>query len=161
MPDDTLIITDTMNLWIDIARAELEEVITRTAIFLLNDEESEQLTGHSNLQAAADNLLARGPHTVIIKQGGAGALLATADQRIQIPVYPGVDVIDPTGAGDSYAGGLVGYIASHGVEQLEEAAIVAAATASYTVSGFGVEQLLAATTDSILERVATIKGRMG
>ncbi len=153
------VISDTMNLWIDRYPQGLAEVMAKTDIFLINDEEAAQLTGHNDLDSAARDLLAAGPETVIIKQGREGALLAVGDSRRQVPVFPDVVVVDPTGAGDSFAGGLIGHLARHGLAELDRAVIVAAATASFTVEGFGLDGLLAATTAGIEQRADIIAGR--
>ena len=153
------VISDTMNLWIDRYPQQLQEVLAKTDIFLINDEEAAQLTGHDDLDSAARDLLDAGPATVIIKRGREGALLAAGDSRRHVPIFPDVAVVDPTGAGDSFAGGLVGHLARHGLAELDRAVIVAAATASFTVEGFGLEGLLAATTAGIEQRADIIAGR--
>ena len=153
------VISDTMNLWIDRYPQQLQEVLAKTDIFLINDEEAAQLTGHDDLDSAARDLLDAGPATVIIKQGREGALLAAGDSRRHVPIFPDVAVVDPTGAGDSFAGGLVGHLARHGMAELDRAVIVAAATASFTVEGFGLDGLLAATTAGIEQRADIIAGR--
>ena len=154
------IVTDTMNLWIDISRNELMDVIRQTDIFLLNDEEAIQLTGKDDLNEAADTLLAYGPSVVIIKQGGRGSLLADGQTRIQIPVVPGITAIDPTGAGDSFAGGLLGYLANNSETDLIPAVIQATAVASFTVSGLGVDGLMVATPETVEERVKLVSSLM-
>lgn len=153
------VISDTMNLWIDRYPQQLQEVLAKTDIFLINDEEAAQLTGYNDLDSAARDLLAAGPKTVIIKRGREGALLAAGDSRRHVPIFPDVAVVDPTGAGDSFAGGLVGHLARHGLAELDRAVIVAAATASFTVEGFGLDGLLAATTAGIEQRADIIAGR--
>src|SRR5262249_25140108 len=104
---------DSMNLWIDIARDELFEVISKVDCLVLNDEELRQLTGRPNLISAARQLLALGPRIIVAKQGEYGSALVTADEFFALPAYPLETVIDPTGAGDTFAGGFVGYIARH------------------------------------------------
>jgi len=151
------IISDTMNLWIDMNREELEAVLEKTHIFLINDEEAAQLTGHDDLESAARWLLKAGPSTVVIKLGHRGAFLATNGARKHIPVYPHARLVDPTGAGDSFAGGFIGHIANHDESQLEEAVIRGTATASFTVEGFGLEGLLRATPEGIEHRMETIR----
>ena len=160
LPPGSTIIADTMNLWIDVNREELRGVVQKSDIFLLNDEEAVQFTGQTDLEDAADSLLRAGPTTVIIKQGQNGALLATENSRRHIPVYPGAKVVDPTGAGDSFAGGLLGQLAQQTENTLEEAVIMAAATASYTVEGLGLEGLLKATQEGIQRRAGAILQRM-
>jgi len=151
------IISDTMNLWIDSNRVELEAVLRKTDIFLINDEEAVQLTGRDDLEAAARWLLEAGPTAVVIKQGHRGALLATNETRRHIPIYPHARLVDPTGAGDSFAGGFIGHMANNSKAHLDEAVISGAATASYTVEGFGLEGLLRATTEGIEERMEAIR----
>ncbi|MCK4578634.1 MAG: sugar kinase [Candidatus Marinimicrobia bacterium] len=158
--DQSRIISDTMNLWIDNNRAELTEVIRRSHIFLINDEEAEEFTGISDPEAGASALLEQGPEIVIIKQGGKGALLATSNGRRHIPVYPDVQVLDPTGAGDSFAGGLLCYLSVHGEGSLLDAVINAAATASFTVEGVGLDGLLKADVGSIRKRADVITALM-
>lgn len=160
LPPSSTIVADTMNLWIEVSREELHEVVQKADIFLLNDEEAVQFTGQTDLEDAAESLLRAGPSTVIIKQGKDGALLATGNSRRHIPVYPGAEVVDPTGAGDSFAGGLLGQIANQNESTMEEAVIMAAATASYTVEGLGLEGLLKATPEGIRRRAGAISQRM-
>lgn len=154
------IVADTMNLWIEVNREELHRVVEKSDIFLLNDEEAVQFTGQADLEDAAESLLRAGPSTVIIKQGKDGALLATENSRRHIPVYPGAKVVDPTGAGDSFAGGLLGQLAKQAENTMEKAVIIAAATASYTVEGLGLEGLLKATPEGIRRRAGAISQRM-
>nr|MBC8478989.1 sugar kinase [FCB group bacterium] len=154
------VICDTMNLWIDRNVEKLWQVLQKVRIFLLNDEEAILLTGESDLTAAAEKLLKAGPRAVIIKQGSRGALLADGKITQHIPIYPGVVAVDPTGAGDTFAAGLIGHLAVHGIKQLTEAVITAAAVASFTVSGFGLEGLLKANSANIEDRRNTIKELM-
>ena len=156
MSDDSLIITDTMNLWINISLNRLWDVIERTDILLLNDEEAEQLTGESNLKTAAELLLNKGPKTVIIKKGAKGSMICGETNLDDIPVFPGVDVSDPTGAGDSFAGGFCGYLAKFGTENLVDAIIYGSAIASFTVSQFSVDGLRNIKIDDIEERAEVI-----
>lgn len=154
------IISDTMNLWIENNREELEAVLKMTHILLINDEEAAQLTGQEDLEGAAQWLLAAGPSAVVIKRGHRGAFLATGNVRSHIPIFPDVKLVDPTGAGDSFAGGLVGYLAKHGSSRLTDAVIQGAATASYTVEGFGLEGLVQSTPEGVEDRMRTIHDLM-
>jgi sugar/nucleoside kinase (ribokinase family) len=129
-------------------------------MFLLNDEEAIQLTNKTNIYDAANHLLKNGPSVVVIKQGGNGALLAYEDVRIQVPVFPIDKLIDPTGAGDSFAGGFIGHLVNHKQDDLIEAVITGSAVASFTVSGFGVEGLLGANITSIESRKDVIRTLM-
>ena len=155
-----MVVTDTMNLWIDLDKNGLMDVVSKTNMFLLNDEEALQLTGYSNIHDAGSYLLDKGPDIVVIKQGGNGSLIAYKDERIQIPVVPNIDVYDPTGAGDSFAGGLIGYIANESQTDIVEAVITGSAVASFTVSGFGVEGLLDANLEMIENRKKQIRDKI-
>jgi len=157
MKHPTTIVCDTMNLWIDLYPERLWDVIKSVDIFLLNDEEAIQLTHKTDIYDAANQLLERGPDVVVIKQGGNGSLLAYSDIRIQIPVFPIEKLIDPTGAGDSFAGGFIGHLANNGIDELLEAVITGSAVASFTVSGFGIEGLLEANMDTIHKRMDKIR----
>ena len=101
-----------MNLWIDIARDDLVSVIERVDCVVLNDAEIRQLTGKPSLRAAAREVLAMGPSSVIAKQGEYGAVLVSQEGFFSLPAFPLETVVDPTGAGDTFAGGVVGYVAS-------------------------------------------------
>lgn len=154
------IVCDTMNLWIDLCPDKLWDVLKKVDIFLLNDEEAIQLTGKKNLSEAANQLLQSGPSVVVIKQGANGALITYDDVSVQIPVFPIKSLIDPTGAGDSFAGGFIGHLVNSGSNDLIEAVIAGAAIASFTVSGFGVEGLLEANIDSLQNRKNIIRESM-
>ena len=134
-----LIAADSMNLWIDLFPNKVKELISKVDLFMLNDEEARQLMNKDKLEDIADDLLKMGPKIVIIKKGGDGSLLAYKNKKINISVVPNTPIYDPTGAGDSFAGGLLGYISNHGLENPEKAVIHGTAVASYTVSGFGLE----------------------
>jgi sugar/nucleoside kinase (ribokinase family) len=135
---------DSMNLWIDIARDELLEIIGKVDCLMLNDEELRQLTGKPNLISAAHEILGWGPTVVVAKQGEYGSALITRDDFFALPAYPLHEVIDPTGAGDTFAGGFVGFIASQidgGVTMpvLRNAMAYGTAIASFNVEQFGTE----------------------
>jgi sugar/nucleoside kinase (ribokinase family) len=154
---------DSMNLWIDIARDELLEVIGRVDCLMLNDEELRQLTAKPNLISAAREILGWGPTVVVAKQGEYGSALITADDFFALPAYPLHEVIDPTGAGDSFAGGFVGFIASQidgGVNQavLRNAMAYGTAIASFNVERFGTEGLEAVDTAAVRARVNDLYG---
>jgi sugar/nucleoside kinase (ribokinase family) len=155
-----LIISDTMNLWIASDPKGLAKVLKKSNIFLLNDEEAIQLTQEASLERAASWLLEAGPSTVVIKQGSRGALVATDHSLQQVPIYPHAKVVDPTGAGDSFAGGFIGHIANEREPDLVQAVIQGSAIASYTVEGFGLEGLQKATTPGINDRMAAIRNLM-
>ncbi len=140
---------DSMNLWIDIARDALLQAISRVDCVILNDEELRQLTGKPNLVAAAREVLGMGPSVVVAKRGEYGAVLITDEVYFALPAYPLETVIDPTGAGDTFAGGFVGYVARHLGEQeslssevLSNAMAYGTALASFNVEQFGTEGLL-------------------
>ena len=108
---------------------------------MLNEEEATQLMNKENLEDIADDLLSMGPEIVVIKMGGEGSLLAYKNKKTYISVVPNTPIYDPTGAGDSFAGGMLGYIAINGIKNPKKAIIHGTAVASYTVSGFGLENL--------------------
>jgi sugar/nucleoside kinase (ribokinase family) len=149
---------DSMNLWIDIARDDLVAVIERVDCLILNDAELRQLTGKPSIVSAAREVLTWGPSAVVAKQGEYGAALITADGFFALPAYPLESVVDPTGAGDTFAGGFVGYVAAHGQrvehELLKRAMAYGTALASFNVEEFGTERLQRLTPDEMRERVA-------
>ena len=160
-PNARFVALDSMNLWIDIARDQLLEIISRVDCLILNDEELRQLTGKPNLVSAAREILATGPSIVVAKQGEHGAALITADLFFALPAYPLETVIDPTGAGDTFAGGFVGYIARHleaglSADVLRNAMAYGTALASFNVEGFGTERVSALSTGAVAERVAEL-----
>jgi sugar/nucleoside kinase (ribokinase family) len=137
---------DSMNLWIDVARDELMDIIGRVDCLVLNDEELRQLTSKPNLISAAHEVLGWGPSMVVAKQGEYGSALITADDFFALPAYPLHQVVDPTGAGDTFAGGFVGFIAkhidqAHEPEVLRNAMAYGTALASFNVEHFGTEGL--------------------
>jgi sugar/nucleoside kinase (ribokinase family) len=159
LPEARFVALDSMNLWIEIARDSLVAAIEGVDCVILNDAELRQLTGKPNLVAAAREILAwgsasngagrggrAGPIVVVAKQGEYGAALITAESFFALPAYPMETVIDPTGAGDSFAGGLVGYIAAHPQaeltdELLRRAMAHATVLASFNVEEFGTDRL--------------------
>src|SRR3954449_3842297 len=153
---------DSMNLWIDIARPSLEKVIARVDCLILNDEELEQLTEAPNLVTAAAEVLSMGPSVVVAKQGKYGAALFTSEDHFWIPAYPLQSVVDPTGAGDTFAGGFVGYVAAHRDEPLSEGVLRRAmaygtALASFNVEEFGTERVARLEPGEIAPRVGELK----
>jgi sugar/nucleoside kinase (ribokinase family) len=139
-----LVMADTMNLWIDSKLGELEELLRRVHGLVLNEEEARMLTGRTNLFQAARILLEKGPSFVICKKGEHGAFLFGRDLRYALPAYPVEEVVDPTGAGDAFAGGFMGYLASVRNTQgptLRRAMLYGTVTASFCVEGFSVESL--------------------
>ena len=154
------IVSDTMNLWIDLFPDRLDEVLSRTTIFLINHEEAQQYTGESDISAAAKKLLTAGPEIVVIKLGAEGAFLTTENNEVFIPVYPVQQVLDPTGAGDSFAGGFMGYLAQTNAPDFIDAVLMGSAMASFCVEGFGLESLLLVAPMLLNERVKKIKSRL-
>ena len=149
------VMADTMNLWIDIDRPDLLRLLRRIDAVVLNEEEARQLTGEKNLLKAAAAVLGLGPRFVILKKGEHGAFLIGNDVHFSIPAYPVDEVLDPTGAGDCFAGGFMGYLAAEGRASpatLRKAMLMGTCTASYCVEGFGVEALARLDRDSIPER---------
>jgi sugar/nucleoside kinase (ribokinase family) len=153
---------DSMNLWIDIANESLKKVIGTVDCLILNDEELEQLTGKPTLQQAAREVLSWGPRAVVAKLGKYGAALFTGDDFFALPAYPLAEVIDPTGAGDTFAGGFVGYVAAHPDEEIDHGLLARAmaygtALASFNVEEFGTERVERLTADEIQARVADLQ----
>jgi sugar/nucleoside kinase (ribokinase family) len=148
---------DSMNLWIDIARDDLVRAIGMVDCLIVNDGEIKQLTDEPNLVRAARGVLDLGPRIVIAKQGEYGAVMFTADDIFALPAYPTPDVVDPTGAGDTFAGGFVGYVAAHGEDDLRAALAHGTALASFNVEAFGTERLQTLTFDEVSERVEALR----
>jgi len=152
-----LIAADSMNLWIDLFPNDVTKLISSVDIFLLNDEEAMQLTGMSDLEKISDLFLSYGPQIIIIKKGSKGSLLAYQNKKINISVVPNIKVLDPTGAGDSFAGGVLGYMAKYGIDDPINAVIHGTAIASYTVSGFGVENLCKISSSNLKNSIKLIE----
>lgn len=151
-----LIVLDTMNFWMDIAMDELLQTIANVDVLTINDAEARQLSGEYSLVKAAQKILEMGPKVLIIKKGEHGALLFNKEQVFFAPALPLEDVFDPTGAGDSFAGGFVGYLAQTkdiSFENMKRAIIFGSAMASFTVEKFGVERLIGLTQAQVDERV--------
>ena len=153
---------DSMNLWIDIARDSLLRTISLVDGVILNDGELKQLTDEPNLVRAARRVLELGPRVVVAKQGEYGSALFTRDGYFALPAYPTPDVVDPTGAGDTFAGGFMGYIAAHPDEDVDEpllrrAMAYGTVLASFNVEGFGSERLYALDRAEIDARVAELE----
>jgi sugar/nucleoside kinase (ribokinase family) len=139
-----LVIADTMNFWISGTPKELARMLARIDLLVINEEEARELAGVSNITRAAKALRAMGPSRVIIKRGEYGALLFDADDIFCAPAYPIEAVVDPTGAGDTFAGGFLGYVARAGSVEpgvLRRAVIHGSVVASYCVEGISVERL--------------------
>jgi sugar/nucleoside kinase (ribokinase family) len=146
---------DTMNFWIEGARAELEKTLARVGGLVINDDEARQLTGESNLVRAADAIRALGPSTVIVKRGEHGALLFDHEGVFAAPAFPLREVQDPTGAGDSFAGGFMGSLAAGGrldADALRRGVIYGSVLASFCVERFGLDRFRTLTRAEIDER---------
>lgn len=139
-----LTVLDTMNFWMDIALDDLKKVIAKVDVLTINDEEARQLSGEYQLKKAAKKIMAMGPKYLVIKKGEHGALLFGEDKTFYAPALLLDQVFDPTGAGDTFAGGFIGYIAKTGqtdFETLKKALIYGSAMASFCVEKFGTENL--------------------
>lgn len=146
---------DTMNLWLDIALDDLKDLIKRIDGLILNDEEARMLTGKDNLIQAAQQVLGMGPRFVIVKKGEHGAFLMGEGVHFALPAYPVENVIDPTGAGDCFAGGFMGAVAEAGnikPATLRRAMVHGTVTASFCVQGFSIEDIGSRTRGDIDER---------
>jgi len=160
MPHAELVALDTMNLWIEHTRDSLVRTIKGVDVVIINDAEARQLTGIPNLIKAAREILTWGPKALIVKRGEYGAALFTRENYFAIPAYPLEAVFDPTGAGDTFAGGFMGYLDSQ--EKLDEAAmrramIFGSVMASFNVEEFGTDRVSRLTNQEINERFHTFK----
>lgn len=160
MSSPRLVACDTMNFWIDNARDRLMEVLKRVDLLVVNDEEIRQLSGDWNVHRAARWVLERGPKRVVVKRGEHGALLVEAGRSFFCPAYPLEEVFDPTGAGDSFAGGFLGYLARTGdlsSDGLRRAMVYGSAMGSFAVASFSIGGFDGVTPASLYERVRSFK----
>jgi sugar/nucleoside kinase (ribokinase family) len=177
MPDARFVALDSMNLWIEAARESLMKAIAECDCLILNDSELRQLTDKASLYAAAREVLSwassppdgghetsvrRGPRVIVAKQGEYGAALVTADGFFSLPAFPLESVVDPTGAGDTFAGGFVGYIAAHVDEEitdelLRQAMAHGTALASFNVEEFGTHRIESLAGAEIVARVRQLR----
>ena len=151
-----LIAMDTMNFWMDIAKDDLMKTIAMVDVLIINDEEARQLSGEYSLVKASKVIRAMGPRYLIIKKGEHGALLFHENDVFYVPALPLEDVFDPTGAGDTFAGGFMGYIASTGdisFENMKRAIIHGSALASFCVEKFGTERLMTIQSSDLENRI--------
>jgi len=151
-----LIVLDTMNFWMDIVMPDLLETIKGIDVLTINDSEARQLSGEYSLVKAAQKILTMGPKVLVIKKGEHGALLFNKEEVFFAPALPLEDVFDPTGAGDSFAGGFIGYLAKTkdiSFENMKRAIIFGSAMASFTVEKFGTERLIGLSQDDVSKRV--------
>jgi sugar/nucleoside kinase (ribokinase family) len=151
-----LIVLDTMNFWMDIAMDDLKKVLKQVDILCVNDEEARQLSGDYSLRRAAKTIMDMGPKTLIIKKGEHGALLFKGEKMFYCPALPLEEVFDPTGAGDTFVGGFIGYLAHTDdltFDNMKRAVVYGSAMASFCVEKFGTERMLNLTLDEIRDRV--------
>jgi len=160
-----LVVMDTMNFWMDIALDDLKAVLKKIDVLTINDEEARQLSGEYSLVKAARKIREMGPQTLIIKKGEHGALLfGNEGQVFFCPALPLEEVFDPTGAGDTFAGGFIGYLASVGrtdFEAMKTAVIYGSALASCCVEQFGTTKIAAMTKEDLSARLEQFKDMMG
>ncbi len=162
LPEARFVALDSMNLWIEIARDSLVAAIEGVDCLILNDAELRQLTGKPNLVSAAREILTWGPSVIVAKQGEYGAALVTTESFFALPAYPLETVIDPTGAGDTFAGGFVGYIAASLEDELSDdllrrAMAHATVLASFNVEEFGTERVQRLTREEIDVRLVELR----
>lgn len=152
-----LVVLDTMNFWMDVALNDLLKVLKQVNVLTINDEEARQLSGEYSLVKAADKILTMGPKYLIIKKGEHGALLFGENQIFSAPALPLAEVFDPTGAGDTFAGGFIGYLAKVGTinfNNMKNAVVFGSALASFCVEKFGTEKIEQLTQEKIADRIA-------
>jgi len=155
-----IVILDTMNFWMDSALDDLMKVISKVDVITINDEEARQLTGEYSLVVAAKKIMTMGPEFVVIKKGEHGALLFFEDEIFYAPALPLKEVFDPTGAGDTFAGGFAGYLVKTGdysFENLKKAVIYGSALASFSVEKFGTERMTNLKKEELYERIIQFK----
>ena len=156
---NSFVLADTIDLWIETERTSLLSLIKKVSLFVINDSEAEELTGESNVILAGEKLRQMGPESVIIKKGEHGAILFHEEGMFALPAYPVTQLHDPTGAGDSFAGALIGRLSSRNrsdFSAIKEAMLYATCTASLTVEAFGCDRLESAGKSEIEERVASL-----
>ena len=157
-----IVASDTMNLWINIKKDELLKVVSKVDLLVINDGEATQLTGTKNAIAASEQLMTMGPKAVVIKRGEFGFIMRSADGFFALPAYPVAKVVDPTGAGDSFAGAMFGQLAKKNApldfQNLKEACLHGAVFASFTVQDFGMQHLANLPEDAFEQRLREFKG---
>ena len=159
-PGARLVGLDTMNHWIAEAREPLEKLLTRVDLLVINDEEARELAGVDNVSRAARKILALGTKRVLVKRGEYGAILFSGDSVFAVPAFPLEEVFDPTGAGDTFAGGFMGELArsgDHSPAGLRRAIVYGSVMASFAVEDFSVDRLLRLTKDDINSRFSEFK----
>ena len=155
---DALIVVDTMNLWINTALDGLKNVLSNSHILLINESEATLLTGQNTIASCARALQDEGPQTVVIKKGSRGAVLFSEKVQITIDAYPIKQVLDPTGAGDTFGGGFISCLANGGT--MDEALINASVLASFCVEGFGTDAIIEADKKEIIRRRTYLQDRI-
>ena len=151
-----LVVLDTMNFWMDIALEPLKAVLQRIDALTINDEEARQLSGEYSLVKAAQKILTMGPSTLVIKKANTARCYSTKTRSSSPPALPLEEVLDPTGAGDSFAGGFIGYLAhtdDTSFANMKRAVVLGSALASFTCEQFGTERLLSLTQGELDERI--------
>ncbi|MFT4698849.1 MAG: sugar/nucleoside kinase (ribokinase family) [Flavobacteriaceae bacterium] len=160
MKNPKLVVLDTMNFWMDCALPELMEVIKKVDVITINDEEARQLSGEYSLVNASKKIMSMGPKYVVIKKGEHGALLFHGEDMFYAPALPLAEVFDPTGAGDTFAGGFTGFLAKtedYSFENMKNAIIYGSALASFCVEKFGTERILDVSKEEIHNRLHQFK----
>ncbi len=155
LTDPKLIVLDTMNFWMDIAMDRLKEAISKVHVLTINDEEARQLSGEYSLVKAAQKIFKMGPKYLIIKKGEHGAMLMSKDKTFYCPALPLAEVKDPTGAGDTFAGGFMGYLAKTddiSFENMRNAVVYGSTMASFCVEEFSLEKLKTLDGPQVLQR---------
>lgn len=155
-----LVVMDTMNFWMDVAMDDLKKVLKLVDVLCINDEEARQLSGQYSLRTAAKMIMAMGPQTLIIKKGEHGALLFQDSNMFYCPALPLEEVFDPTGAGDTFVGGFIGYLAQTNdisFENMRKAIVYGSAMASFCVEKFGTERLFEVTSSDLEARVGEFR----
>ena len=154
------IIMDTMNFWMDNALDELLSVIKKVNLVIINDEEAQQLTGEKNIFNAGEKILKMGPEKVIIKKGEHGSIYLDAQNKYMLPAFPVEKLVDPTGAGDCFAGGIAGFLATAnkiGIREIKEAMLYGTLAASFCVEDFGIEGLRTLDKQTLNKRLEIFK----
>ncbi len=155
-----LVILDTMNFWMDNALDDLKKVIAKVDVITINDEEARQLSGEYSLVVAAQKIMEMGPKYVVIKKGEHGALMFHENEMFYVPALPLEEVFDPTGAGDTFAGGFAGYLAKTGdysYENLKKAIVYGSALASFSVEKFGTDGVVDLDKEELYQRILQFK----
>jgi sugar/nucleoside kinase (ribokinase family) len=155
-----LVAADTMNYWINNTPAELEQMLKHIDTLIINDSEAREIAGEANLVRAARRVLSMGPKRLVVKRGEYGAAMFTEESYFATPAYPLEEVFDPTGAGDTFAGGFMGYLAATNASDeaaLRRAIIYGSVMASFNVEEFGCERLRRLTYDEIIERFRQLR----